>query len=117
MTVHYGRLDLQFKTTPNKIRSIQDSVPFSFFLWGRKPVLVVLAIQTSEISSLSLDYSKRSESGVAVKRKMEQSFFFFIFAFRSTLHFLFSLTPLTAKARINTGVSPLYRLAKLSFLT
>ena len=75
-------------------------------------MLVVLAIQTWGISSLKEVRKWRwreEEDGTVL--------FFFLLAFRTTLHFLSSLTPLTAKARINTGVSPLYRLAKLSFLT
>ena len=63
-------------------------------------MLVVLAIQTWGISSLK---------EVRKWRWREEE--------HGTVHFLSSLTPLTAKARINTGVSPLYRLAKLSFLT
>ena len=75
-------------------------------------MLVVLAVQTWGISSLKEVRKWRwreEEDGTVL--------FFFLFAFRTTLHFLSLLTPLTAKARINTRVSPLYRLAKLSFLT
>ena len=75
-------------------------------------MLAVLAIQKWGISTLEEIRKWRWR-----EEEDETILFFFLFAFRTTLHFLSSLTPLTAKARINTGVSPLYRLAKFSFLT